>query len=276
MDIKRIAAGVAAIALAAAAVSCGGKETSTEDSKKETQTTEASTETASETVTEAETETEPETEPETEEELVPPVPAEASDPNSVAFDSDDISFASVINDDSYAAVGTLSVEEVMGNRMLKFTDDMSVPLEGKVQKVSINAAKLLALEDLPKVRSIQLDVYADAVEEHYTSQLTGEILKVPGTINGGGGTVTAAVDSEGNGKWYNFSEFEGGEYNFDMSGPIHVEFKFLLADAGQCWSEEMEDANFLVMRWGSENESNFYIDNIVFYDENGESIPLAE
>ena len=219
--------------------------------------------------------TETATEPVTEEELIPPVPVEASDPNAVTFDNDDISFASIINDDKQSASGSLSVEEVMGNKMLKFTDDMSVPVEGKVQKVSINAAKLLGVENLSKVRSIHLDVYADAVEEHYVSQLTGEISKVPGTICGGGGTVTAALDSEENNKWYNFSEFEGGEYNFEMSGAVHVEFKFLLADGGLCWDETMEDANFLVMRWGSENESNLYIDNIVFCDEDGNSIPLA-
>lgn len=69
---------------------------------------------------------------------------------------------------------------------------------------------------------------------------------------------------------------KAGEYNFDMSGAVHAEFKFLLSASGLCWSSEMEDANFLIMRWGSENDSNLYIDNIVFYEENGESIPLID
>ena len=37
----------------------------------------------------------------------------------------------------------------------------------------------------------------------------------------------------------------------------------------------MEDANFLIMRWGIANESDMYIDNIVFYDEDGNSIPVS-
>ena len=37
----------------------------------------------------------------------------------------------------------------------------------------------------------------------------------------------------------------------------------------------MEDANFLIMRWGLANESDMMIDNIVFYDADGNSIPLA-
>ena len=91
------------------------------------------------------------------------IPVESSDPNAVTFDDGDFSFASVINDDNESACGELSVTEVMGNRMLKFTDDMTVSLDGKVQKISINAVKLIGTENLPKVRSIEFDVYAEAL-----------------------------------------------------------------------------------------------------------------
>ena len=207
------------------------------------------------------------------EELVPPVPAEASDPNTVTFDDGNFVFAEVITDDKVCAEGKLSVEEVKGNKMLKFADDLSVPMEGKVQKIEINAAALLGLDNISKVRSIEFDVYADALAENYVNR-DGERVQVPGTISCGGGTVTAKLDANGQNKWYDFAKFEGGEYNFDFSGPIHGEFKFLLADSGEHWDDTMYDANFLIMRWGSENDSNFYIDNIVFYDENNKSIPL--
>lgn len=208
-----------------------------------------------------------------EDDLKPPVPAEASDPNTVTFDDGNFVFAEVITDDNVCAKGKLSVEEIQGNKMLKFTDDLSVPLEGKVQKIEINAAALLGLDNISKVRSIEFDVYADALTDNYVNQ-DGENVQVPGTISCGGGTVTAKLDANGQNKWYDFAKFEGGEYNFDFSGPVHGEFKFLLADSGEHWDDTMYDANFLIMRWGSENDSNFYIDNIVFYDENGKSIPL--
>ncbi|MBQ2264814.1 MAG: hypothetical protein II341_05345 [Oscillospiraceae bacterium] len=32
--------------------------------------------------------------------------------------------------------------------------------------------------------------------------------------------------------------------------------------------------NFLIMRWGIQNLSSMYIDNITFYDADGNSIPL--
>lgn len=198
----------------------------------------------------------------------PPIPVEASDPNAVDFDDGDCSFAKIICDDDYSSDGSLSVESVQGNNMLKFTDSFIHDYDKQVQKIRINAAALLGCENLDKVRSIEFDLYADAVEELLVTE-NGEKVKAPGWIGGGGGTVTA--DKE---KWYDFSEFSGGEYTYDFSGAVHVQFKFLLAASGQNWSNDMDDANFLIMRWGSQNKSNLYIDNIVFYDENGNSIPI--
>lgn len=205
-----------------------------------------------------------------EEELVPPVPVEAEDVNAVTFDDEDFSFAEIICDDDFAAEGELSIVEVQGNKMLKFTDSSSVELADKVQKIKIHANSLIGAENLEKVRSIEFDVYADATADELVNE-DGENVKAPGWIGGGGGTVTAKDD-----KWYDFSEYGGGEYNFDMSGAVHAQFKFLLAEGGLAWSNDMEDANFLIMRWGLQNQSNLYIDNIVFYDEEGNSIPLAK
>lgn len=201
------------------------------------------------------------------------IPVEASDPNSVTFDNGDFSFASVINDDDSSAHGELSVVDFMGNNMLKFTDDMSVPLDEKVQKICINAVDLIGIENVSEVRSIEFDVYADAVSNQYVNQ-DGINMQVAGTICIGGGSAISVEDKNGYGKWYDFAEVQGGEYNLQMSGAVHSEFKFLLADTGYCWDENMTDANFLIMRWGSENLSNLYIDNITFFDKNHNSIPI--
>ena len=272
MDYKHLIAGALAFSLAACAAGCSDKSSSSGSSSETTTSTSADTTTASSETT---TENTTGTSEATTEKPEPPKPTEASDPNTITFDDGDFSFAEPIIVDTDSAKGTLSVVEVQGNKMLKFTDDMTAPQHEKVQKIAIHAASLVAPENIGKVRSIEFDVYADALEANYQN-LAGEFIQVPGTICCGGGTVTAAKDSEGKNKWYNFGEFEGGEYNFDFSGAVHGTFKFLLADAGQCWDAEMEDPNFLIMRWGVENDSNFYIDNIVFYDEEGKSIPLAK
>lgn len=196
------------------------------------------------------------------------IPEQASDVNAVDFDDGNFSFASVITDDVTSAHGGLSVVNILGNNMLKFTDDMTVDIDGKVQKICINTAELIGTERLPEVRSIEFDVYADAVSDDYVNQ-DGINIQTVGTICVGGGTVISK------GKWYDFAQTQGGEYNLSMSGAVHCEFKFLLAESGYCWDESMNDANFLIMRWGSENRSNLYVDNIVFYDEDKNSIPLV-
>ena len=254
MNYKSFIAGAMAFALAACAAGCSDKKGSDSDTDKEKETT-----VPVDTTTEEATE-----------ELLPPVPVEADDPNAVTFDDGLFDFAAAKSDDKDCASGTLSVVELMGNKMLKFTDDNTVPLEGKVQKIVISAAKLLGSEGAAKVRSIEFDMYAQATADHLKTD-DADGVRAPGWIGGGGGTVTAKDD-----KWYDFKEFSGGEYNFETSGNVHAVFKFLLADDGQCWSEDMEDANFLIMRWGIANESDTFIDNIVFYDEDGKSIPLAE
>ena len=254
MDYKRLIAGAMALAMAATAASCSNGSSSSESSSSSSA---AATE-APEPVTEAPTE-----------ELLPPVPAEASDPNAVTFDSGVFPFATPKTVDDDSAQGQLEVVEVQGNKMLRFTDDGSNFANGTVQKIQIDAAMLLAAEDLPKVRTIELDAYADATADKLATE-AADAVKAPGWIGGGGGANVAGD------KWYQFAEWDGGEYNFDMSGPAHVQFKFLMADGGQCWDETMSEATFLVMRWGAQNEGNFYIDNIVFYDADGNSLPVRD
>lgn len=205
----------------------------------------------------------------TTEALIPPEPAEADDPNAITFDDGDFSFAKPVTTDPDSAQGKLEIGEFNGNKMLRFTDDGKAAADKLVQKIQIDAAKLLAPEDLAKVRSIEFDIYADATaSDLVTDDATG--VKAPGWIGGGGG---ANVSGD---KWYDFAEFAGGEYNFEMSGATHVTFKFLLAAGGLCWSDDMEEAIFLIMRWGVANEGNMYVDNIVFYDETGSSLPITK
>lgn len=261
MDYKKLLASALMFSLLTAAAGCDDKESSSGSVPENSGSVSDSAESVSASSAAEET---------TEEELTPPVPVEAEDENAVTFDDGDFSFAEIINDDDTSAEGELSVVEVQGNKMLKFTDSSSVDLTDRVQKIRISAIPLIGAENLDKVNRIEFDLYADATADKLVNE-DGENVKAPGWIGGGGGTVTAADE-----KWYNFSEFGGGEYNFDMSGAVHVQFKFLLAAGGQKWSPEMDDANFLIMRWGMQNESNLYIDNIVFYDEDGNSIPIIK
>lgn len=255
MDYRKILASAMSLTLAAAVAGCGDKGSSSESSEA---TTAASTEASTVEATEATTEA-----------LEPPKPVEASDPNAITFDDGHFYFASPKTTDDDSAQGKLEVVEVQGNKMLRFTDDGNNHANGTVQKIQIDAAMLLSHENVAKVRSIQFDVYADATASDFKND-DGELLKAPGWIGGGGGANVAGD------KWYQFGEWSGGEYNFEMSGAAHAEFKFALAAGGQCWDETMDEAVFLIMRWGAQNEGNMYIDNIVFYDEDGNSLPIEK
>ena len=254
MEYKKILASAMALTLAAAFAGCGDKESSSSEQATTEATTEAETVAATEPTTE---------------ELEPPKPVEASDPNAITFDDGDFSFAEPKTVDEDSAQGTLEVVEVEGNKMLRFTDDGKNHANGTVQKIQIDAVKLLSHENVAKVRSIEFDVYADATASDFKNE-DGDMLKAPGWVGGGGGANIAGD------KWYQFGEWSGGEYNFEMSGAAHGEFKFVLAASGQCWDETMEEAVFLIMRWGAQNEGNMYVDNIVFYDEDGKSLPIEK
>ena len=136
MNYKSLIASAMTFALLTSAVGCDDKnEESSSSSMPESSTAEISeTDAVSE-----------ETEPT--EELIPPTPVEATDENSVTFDDDNFSFASVVDDEG-ASQGELSVVEVQGNKMLKFTD-----LSDSMEEEQLN---LLVLKIL--IRYIELSL----------------------------------------------------------------------------------------------------------------------
>lgn len=225
----------------------------------------------SQTEAEAQEVTEGETEPEAEPPTQAPFPD--ADANAVTFDDGDFSFAAVITDTPEAAEGTLSVDELDGNMMLHYTDTSTTTenMGEAVQKIQINASALLAPEDLERVASITFDMYGVANDAQFVNE-DGEKLRVPGCIAGGGGSVCADE------KWYGFSDFTAygiNEYDLERSDAYEVKFQFLLAASGKRWDASMDECDFLIMRWSIQNISDTYIDNITFYDADGNSIPLA-
>lgn len=244
--------------LAALLTGCGGNTSSVPDDSTPAETAAPK---------EVETETEPETEPPTN------APFPEADANAVTFDEVGAEIAEVIVDDDTAVSGTLSIETVDGNAMLKFTDESTDAdnLEDAVQKLRIDVTSLLAPEQLALVNRIEFDVYAQAKADVFIND-DGENMFVPGWIGGGGGSETA------DGKWYGFADFSAAginEYTMERSDACHVTFKFLLAASGRKWDETMTETYFQIMRWGMQNVSDLYIDNITFYGEDGASIPLT-
>lgn len=215
--------------------------------------------------------TEAPTEAETEAPTNAPFPE--ADANAVTFDNVGADIAEIVVDDDTSVDGTLTVESVDGNSMLKFTDTTTTAdnISKAVQKIRFDVTKLLAKDQLALVDHIEFDVCAVAKDTVFVND-EGETPKVPGWIGGGGGTETC------DGKWYGFTDFSASgiqEYNLERSDLYHVNFKFMLAASGRKWDETMTEPYLQIMRWGIQNISDFYIDNITFYDADGNSIPLT-
>ena len=218
-------------------------------------------------VTDAETTEEETTEPPTN------APVAEGDANACTFDEVGADVAVLVVDDDAAADGTLTIEEIDGNKMLKFTDQTTTAenIEDAVQKIRFDVTKLLAQDQLELVDHIEFDLYAQAKDTIYVNE-DGENVKAPGWIGGGGGTETC------DGKWYGFADFSATdvqEYVLERSDACHVTFKFLLAASGRKWDATMTEPYIQIMRWGMGNVSDLYIDNITFYDADGNSIPLT-
>ena len=172
MNYRRVIAGALAFVMAACAAGCGKKDSGKNDSKENT--TAATTE---EVTTEEATKGKEQ-----------PMPTVPTDPNAITFDDGKFDFVFEKGDDPDCAKGTLSVEELLGNKMLKFADDNTVPLSGKVQKIGISVAKLLGYEGAARVRRIEFDMYAKATADHLKTD-DADGVRAPGWIGGGGGIV---------------------------------------------------------------------------------------
>ena len=216
------------------------------------------------------------TEEETTEEVTEPptnAPLPEADPNACTFDEVGADVAVLVVDDKQAVNGTLSIEEIDGNKMLKLTDETSNAdnFSDAVQKIRFDVSKLLAQDQLALVDRIEFDLYAEARDTLYVNE-DGENMLAPGWIGGGGGTECS------DGKWYGFADFSGSniqEYWLPRTDACHVTFKFLLAASGKKWDNTMTQPYLQIMRWGIGNISDTYIDNITFYDADGNSIPLT-
>lgn len=218
-------------------------------------------------------------------------PFPEADMNAVNFNDGNFSFVSVMQDDPdnsngglnqdlICAQGALSVELIDGNFMLKFTDESTdikniknIENIGNFrQGLRIAVGQLLNPDQLESVRKIGFDLYAEAKGDLYQDE-SGESLRVPGAISGNGLTICA------DGTTYGFENFSAGDVNqyaLERSDACHVEFEFPSDQPGKCWDSSIPEENlyFTIERLNMENMSDLYLDNLVFYDAEGNSIPL--
>lgn len=242
-----------------------------EESSESSQESSGSSEEVSDDATSDET-SDPATEEPAEE---PEKPVIEADPNAVTFEDGDIATAFNIDVDANGkgngdASGTnLSVVEYNNSKMLKIEvleqDDNG---NYKVPKVGFDVDALVGAENVGKIKSFTMDIYQVAVGM-FTGDDGTEAL-CPGNLMGGfGGNSPTTEDPS---RWVSFGEFSVAEWTWDW---VYTQFQGKILLDSNMYEAGQEGCSIVLMRWGIPNQADIYIDNLTFYDADGNSIPIV-
>lgn len=240
--------------------SCGDKTETEEKSVTDTITT-----------TIAETEKSAETEPV---ELVEPdYPVPVVDPNAITFDDgEDFFTAHCLNGKNFEdgeAECKLSIAEYKGQKMLK-VEVLGKNSSGEygIPKIVFDVDELVGAENQSKIKSFSMDITQVAVGECIGDD--GEPLMAPGNLMGAFGSNVG----EENKVWYeptgSCNNFLVSEWNFEWVY-LHAEGKWLVKN----FVDGTTDSTLIFMRWALPNQADIYMDNLTFYDADGNSIPIV-
>lgn len=277
----------AAMALGSFAA-CGEEETSNSDSGSSSASTSASeSESASESTSASESESQSsdagssdatsgessavEEEPAEE----PEKPVLVADENAITFEDGDIYTAYNIDVDAEGkgngdSSGTnLSVVEYNGSKMLKI-EVLEQDDEGnyKVPKVGFDVDALVGAENVDKIKSFQFDMFQVAVGT-FTGEDGTEVL-CPANFIGGFGGNSPTTDNPS--RWVSFGDFSAAEWTWDW---VYTQFQGKILLDSNKFEAGQEGCSIVLMRWGQPNQADIYIDNITFFDADGNSIPIV-
>lgn len=210
----------------------------------------------------------------TEEELVEPdYPVPVADENSITYDdSDDLYTAHCMNSNNYEddeSECNLSVAEYKGSKQLKI-EVLDKDKDGnyKTPKIVFDMDELVGADNLSRVKSFSADITQVAVGEFVGDDGVGRI--VPGNLMGTFGSVLGEKCDD----WYeptgSANGYSSEEWNFGWTY-LHVEGKWLIKG----FVDSTPDSTLVFMRWAIPNQADVYIDNLTFYDADGNSIPIV-
>lgn len=202
---------------------------------------------------------------------------EKSDPFSEIYEGATITFedgflwtAQCINSDNFQddeAECILTNEEFEGSRQLKIevvgkADDGNY----KVPKIKFDVDRLVGINNVSRIKSVSLDITASA-NGTFTAD-NGEEILVPGNCMG----EIDANSGEECAVWTTLAGFEFAEWEH-TSIRKHIVGNILLPKSRYIDGEK--ECTIVFMRWPIPNSADVYIDNITFYDDDGEPIPLV-
>ncbi len=208
------------------------------------------------------------------EELNAPVIEEA-DTNAVTFEDGRLYTAYNIDvDDEGKGIGdasgtNLTVEEYNGSMMLKI-EVLEQDGDGiyKIPKIGFDVDALVGPENVDKIKSFQIDMYQVAVGP-YVGEDGTEVL-CPANFMGGFGGYSPTTENPT--RWISFGDFAAAEWTLDW---VYTQFQGKILLDNNRFEKGQTGCSIVLMRWGMPNQADIYIDNITFFDEDGNSIPIV-
>ena len=260
MKSKYILALLAAAAMATAVTGCGKKDTGNDAAE----TTAPVGTTAPET-TEATTTTTTE------------VVRAAIDFNAITFDDGSLYTCHCMNGETEGESScNLEVVDYNGDKKLRVQvlDKDEKTGEYMIPKLVFNLPELLGVENVGKIDHIAVDFDCEAKDVWHNDDGTDSLVvgNFLGTL---GGNVAAEERRDDDGKLIQTTWAQCDFECMDWTNPtayFHVESKPQVIPAKKYASEE--GTTLVIMRWAQKNQVDFYIDNLTFYDAEGNSIPV--
>ncbi len=269
--MKKMLATLAAAAMLGTLVSCG-KDTAdspAESSAAETTTAETSAESSEESSEE-------------ESSVSDPLPRDVGpiDENAVTFEDDDMRTAHQMDGGTDECNIELSIEDLDGDKKLRVhpvRDDDSK--DYGVVKLVFDVPNMVGAENVANIGRVTVD-FTCIANGTWVNDDGSESLVVGNFLGTVAGQLAAekGKDDEGNliqNSWaqsdfaYQDWEHSEGSWRCETTFPINN----IPANG---FAANDPSAALVIMRWGQKNDVDFYIDNITFYDKDGNSMPVLK
>jgi len=196
--------------------------------------------------------------------------SEVYDGATITFDDGFLWTAECIGDKDFQddeAECELSVEKFEGSRQLKIRVIGTYENgDYKVPKIRFDVDKLIGTDNVSRIKSVSLDVTA-AANGTFTAD-NGEEILVPGNCMG----EIDANTGENCAVWTKLAGFDFSEWE-KTSVKRHITGKILLPESRYIDGET--GCTLVLMRWSIPNSADIYVDNITFYDDEGNPMPLV-
>ncbi|MCR4761245.1 MAG: hypothetical protein K5705_13435 [Oscillospiraceae bacterium] len=285
MQIKRITAMLLALTAAGTLCACTAAphpDSSADVSPVKSTEENSSAEESSEAETIPEAESEPESSDAAEEAPAEPPAREVGEvaQDAITFEDGALYTAHQMGEGGDEADIELSVADLDGDKKLKVhvLRDESTGKFG-VPKIVFNLPEMIGVENVGKIGKISVDFTCIANETWHNDDGT-ESLVVGNFLGALAGNLASekVKDADGNitqNSWathyeFKYEDWENAEHTWRCE--TEVPAKKIPANG---YAENDPGTTLVIMRWGQANDVDFYIDNITFYDKDGNTIPIT-